>query len=380
LIFNIKRIAFIGIFLMLSGSVLLAQNRVFSTYSPVCDTCSHHLNLRFEGASFFQNNEYFDSFAYGLTGIGFYVQPTLEYYFMPNLRVNAGVFALKYSGLDHFDQVIPIFSIQYQAAKSLEIVFGNIFGTLNHNLEQPLFRYDRFYTNHVEYGMQFLLNTKNIKSDLWLHWVHFILPGDTAPERLVVGNNTEIHLLSHHDLSVEVPVQFLFSHRGGQLEPGPHYVATLFNGLTGLKFKLKLNPFSDLQFQPLVAFYHALNLPNPGDPGYQPFTTGFGLYPKVQYRYHHFNLMTAYWYGNKFIAPEGEYLFQSVSELYPNYTDAIRKLWVSRLWYSKTIGKYLNLEVRLSTYYDLHHHNLDYSYAFYMLINQDFFLAKYRNH
>ncbi len=377
---RIKRLSFLGIFVMLCGQVLLAQQNAFSTYSPVCDTCNHQLSLRFEGSSFFQNNEYFDSFAYGLTGIGFYVQPTLEYYFTPQLKVNAGVFALKYSGLDHFDQVIPIFSIQYQAAPSLEIVFGNIFGTLNHDLEQPLFRYDRFYTNHVEYGMQFLLHTKNIQSDLWLHWVHFILPGDTAPERLVVGNNTRIRLMSRHNLNVDLPVQFLFSHRGGQLEPGPHYVATLFNGLTGLKFKYDLNSFSSLQFQPLIAFYHALNLPDPGRPGYQPFRTGFGLYPKIQYRFHHFNLMTAYWYGKKFIAPEGEYLFQSVSEIYPNYTEAIRKLWVSRLGYQKTIGKCLNLEVRLSTYYDLNHRNLDYSYAFYMLINQDFFLAKYKRH
>ena len=376
---NIRSIALVWIFILISAQVLLAQNSAFRIFSPLCDTCNHDLSLRFEGSSFFQNNEYFDPFAMGLTGIGFYVQPTLEYYFMPNLKVNAGVFALKYSGLDHFSQVIPIFSIQYQAAKSLEIVFGNIFGTLNHNLEQPLFRYDRFYTNHVEYGMQFLLNTKNIKSDLWLHWVHFILPGDTAPERLVVGNNTLIHLLSHKNFSVNLPVQFLFTHRGGQMEPGPHYVSTLFNGLTGLKFKYDLNSFSSLQFQPLIAFYHALNLPDPGRPGYQPFQNGFGLYPKIQYSFHHFNLMTAYWYGNKFIAPEGEYLFQSVSEINPNYTEAIRKLWVSRVWYNKTMGKYLNLEVRLSTYYDLHHQNLDYSYAFYMLINQNFFLGKYRH-
>ncbi len=376
---SIRRIVFVCILILLSGRVLMAQNSAFSTYSPLCDTCNHHLDLRFEGSSFFQNNEYFDHFAMGLTGIGFYVQPTLEYYFMPNLRVNAGVFALKYSGLDHFSQVIPIFSMQYQATKSLEIVFGNIFGTLNHNLEQPLFRYDRFYTNHVEYGMQFLLHTKNIKSDLWLHWEHFIVQGDTAPERLDVGNNTLIHLCSHKNLSVNLPVQWLFSHRGGQMEPGPHYVATLFNGLTGLKFKYDLNSFSSLQFQPLMAFYYGLHYPGPGFPGHPLFKNGYGIYPKLLYTYHHLNIMTAYWYGNRFIAPKGEYLFQSVSEINPDYSEAIRKLWVSKVWYNKTIGKYLNLEVRLSTYYDLNHRNLDYSYAFYMLINQDFFLAKYRH-
>lgn len=365
--------------MLLPGSVLWAQNNAFSTYSPVCDTCNHDLNFRFEGSSFFQNNEYFDPFAYGLTEIGIYAEPTLEYYFSPKLRVNAGVFALKYSGLPHFDQVIPIFSIQYQAAKSLEIVFGNIFGTLNHGLEQPLFRYDRFITNHVEYGMQFLLKTKNIKSDLWLQWVHFVQFGDTLPERLEVGNNTRFTLFKNDHFSVRLPIQFLFSHRGGQIEPGPHYIATLFNGLTGLKFKYKLNSFSSLQFQPLIAAYDALNLPKPGDPGYQLFKNGFGLYPKLLYNFHHFNLMTAYWYGDRFIAPEGEYLFQSVSEMDPDYSDAIRKLWVSRLWYSKKIAKCMNLEVRLSSYYDLQHKNLDYSYAFYMIINQDFFLKKYRH-
>jgi len=380
LIHSIKRLVFVSLLLLISGQVLLAQNNIFSTYSPVCDTCSHNLNFRFEGSSFFQNNEYFDKFAYGLTEIGIYVQPTLEYYFSPKLRVNAGFFALKYSGLHHFQQIIPVFSIQYKAAKPLEIVFGKIYGTLNHGLAQPLYRYDRFITDHVNYGMQFLLNTKNIKSDLWLHWVHFVQFGDSLPERLEVGNNTRFTLFKNDHFSVGLPVQFLFSHRGGQIEPGPHYIATIFNGLTGLIFKYSFNSFSSLQIQPLIAYYNALNLPNPGDPGYQLFKSGYGIYPKILYRFHHhLNIMTAYWHGHKFIAPEGEYLFQSVSEIHPNYSEAIRNLWVSRVWYQKTIGKYLNLEVRLSTYYDLHRKHMDYSYAFYMIINQDFFLAKYRH-
>lgn len=359
----------------------MAQFSAFSTYTPLCDTCNHELNFRFESASFLQNNEYFNPFTFGLTGIGFYAQPMLEYYFFPNLKVNAGLFALKFSGLNKFSEVIPIFSVQYQPVKTLEIIFGNIFGTLNHKLEQPLFSYDRFYTHHVEYGIQFLYNQADIRSDLWLNWVHYITQGDPNPERLTVGNNTLFNLFSNQNntFRVDIPLQWLIVHRGTQLTPGPHYVTTLMDGLSGLNFNMKIKPHFGIRFQQLFAYYYGKQFAGAGLPGHQLFKNGFGYYSKLRFTYRNLNLMTGYWFADRFIAPKGAYLFQSVSELNPDYSEAIRKLWTTKIWYSKTIRKSLSIVVRFSTYYDLISKHLDYSYAFYLLINQNFFLFKYKH-
>lgn len=360
------------------GSQASAQLSVFNRFSPLHPKEYRNLSLRFETSFFLQNNEYFNRFVEGATGIGVYAQPTLQYYFLPNLKVNAGVFALKYAGRNGFSQVTPILSIQYEPLPQLDIVLGSIYGSMNHQLAEPIFRYEKFYTDPVEYGMQFLLHTRKIKSELWLHWVHYIMPGDTANERLTVGNNTTVQLVQKKNWSLELPFQWLIIHTGGQLAPPPRYTTTLMNGMSGLTYKQKTGLHSSLWLEQQYFIYYGANLTDPGQPLSQPYKNGFGTYSKVRFNYRNFSFMTGYWYANRFIAPKGSYLFQSVSQI-DHYTNPIRKLWTTKLWYHKNINNLLKLEVRLSTYYDLAQKNLDYSYSFYVILNQDFFLTRYRH-
>lgn len=375
---RIKHAVLTLLFVGLLGFQASAQLSVFNTYSPLHPKEYHNLSLHFETSFFLQNNEYFNPFVEGATGIGVYAKPTLEYYFLPNLKVNAGVFALKYAGRNGFSQVTPIIRIQYEPIPQLDIVLGNIYGSMNHQLAEPIFRYDHFYTDPVEYGLQFLWHNQKVKSDLWLHWVHYIMPGDTANERLTVGNNTTVQLIQKKNWSLELPFQWLIIHTGGQLAPPPRYTTTLMNGMTGLTFKLQTGTNSSLWFQQQYLLYYGANLTAQGDPLSQPYKNGFGTYSKVRFKYKNFSFMTGYWYANRFIAPKGSYLFQSVSNI-DNYTDPVRKLWTAKIWYTKNINHLLKLQVRFSSYYDLMHKNLDYSYSFYVLINQDFFLTKYKH-
>jgi len=301
-----------------------AQSPVFQTYVPLYDSCSKTLSLRVESSSFFKNNEYFDNFAYGYTGLGFYVKPTLEYYFTPRIKVNAGVYLLKYSGRNNFSQVIPIFSVQYKMAKSLELIMGNIYGTANHQLAEPLFRYDRYFQNHIEYGFQLLLNTATIHSDLWLSWEHYIMVGDTAQEHLVAGSSSTFRIMpDRHGFSLSIPLQFLVAHKGGQLAPSPHKpLSTILNGLTGLKLTYHFSKESRISFEPQFLLYAGLNLPDQGEANAQPFKNGWGSYTTITYQYHRLHVMAGYWYAERFIAPHGEYLFQSVSEINPDFSQA----------------------------------------------------------
>jgi hypothetical protein len=228
----------------------------------------------------------------------------------------------------------------------------------------------------VEYGMQFLLHTKRVKSDLWLDWEHYIMPGDTASERLTVGTNTRVNLFSGKNWSLSLPFQGLIIHSGGQLEPGPHYISTLMNGLTGLTYKHDLGPHTSLQLEQQYLLYYGKDVPAEGLPKHQPYKNGYGTYSKVRINYKSFSLMTGYWYANRFIAPKGSYMFQSVSEYDPAYTNPVRKLWTSKIWYHKNINNKLKLEVRFSSYYDIDRKYMDYAYSFYLIINQDMFLTK----
>ncbi len=358
-----------------------AQSPVFHTYVPVYDSCSRVLNFRFESSTFFKNNEYFDAFAYGYTGLGFYAKPTLEYTFSPKLKIEGGVYLLKYSGREHFTQVIPILRLQYKMARPLELIMGNIYGTANHRLAEPLFRYDYFFQNHIEYGFQFLLNNTWIRSDLWLSWEHYIMVGDTAQEHLLVGNSTEFKLIRNtKGFRLTVPFQLLVAHKGGQLAPPPHKpMSTIMNVLGGIRMSWHFNENSFIRLEPDLLLYEGLHLPDPGELNAQPFKNGWGSYTRLSYHRKWLNAMAGYWYARRFIAPHGEYLFQSVSEINPSFSQEKRELVTTKFWFNKTIYRSIKIEARFETYFDLMGHNFDYSYGLYIVMNEGFFLTKYKH-
>ncbi len=375
-----RRIPVLLLLLLIFGKVS-AQSPVFRTYLPLSDSSRKTLYFRMESSTFFKNNEYFDAFAYGYTGIGFYAKPVLDYYFTDKFEATAGVYLMKYSGLDHFSQVIPIFRLRYKMAPMLELVMGNIYGTANHRLAEPLFRYDRFYQHHIEYGFQFLLHTRHIWSDLWLSWEHFIQVGDTLQEHLMVGSSTVFTFTNpRKGWAFSIPVQVVFAHRGGQLAPPPHKpVSTLMNSLVGVQLQYRFNPKTSLAFEPEILCYAGLNLPDPNEMNGQPFRNGWGSYTKLSFRYGSLKIMTGYWYARRFISPHGEYLFQSVSEIDPSFSQEKRELLTGKISFQKTIYHSIKLEARFENYYDLMSHQLNYSYGLYLVMNESFFLLKYRH-
>ncbi|MEA1986719.1 MAG: hypothetical protein U9N76_04440, partial [Candidatus Marinimicrobia bacterium] len=162
------------IILLLLFSINIIFADILETNKSLCDTCEKKIYLNFESTSFIKNNEYFHHFTKGYTGIGFFIKPTIEYYLTKNTKANLGIYLLKYSGVDNFTQSIPIFTIQHKLTKNTDLIFGNIYGTLNHKLEEPLFRFDTYYQNNIEYGLQLLHNSKYLQSDIWMNWDKFI--------------------------------------------------------------------------------------------------------------------------------------------------------------------------------------------------------------
>jgi len=124
-----------------------------------------------------------------------------------------------------------------------------------------------------------------------------------------------------------------------------------------------------------MALYDGLSFPSEG-PGSLLAKKGWGSYSKIVVSLKNWHWMTGYWHGEDFIAPLGETLFQSVSEIDPHLYIQNRNLITGKLWYNKTIMKGAVIEARFEEYYDIDSGHFDYSYGVWLRINSSFFLTK----
>lgn len=351
------------------------QSQDFDTRETLCENCDKELFFRIQSTSFLKNNEYFNDFAKGFTGIGFFVQSKLEYYVVKNTKLNAGIHFLKYSGIDNFSQVIPLFSVQQKLGKHLDLVFGNLYGTLSHRIKEPLFRFDRYYQDNVEYGLQFLYHSKFITSDLWVNWEKYIFKKSPFQEKFTVGSVSDFTFFSNHKIKATIPLQMLFFHKGGQIDTSSKPISTIFNGAVGLDVKYLINNDNEISFEPLFFAYKGLSLPESGENSEQ-FSSGRAFYIKTKYRYKNANIGFGYWNSEKFIAPKGEYLFLNVSEHNPEFSQKQRKLITSQFSFSYRFSKSVNLVFIANAYFDLNNSDLSHSAGLYLLIDDSFLLYK----
>ena len=343
----------------------------------LCDTCERKLYLRFESTAFMKNNEYLSKYAIGKTGIGFNAKPTIEYFFNKNTKINIGVYLLKYSGLTEFTQSIPIFTLQHKLAKGNELIFGNIYGNLNHELAEPLYRFGRYYTNNIEYGFQYLHKSKYFETDLWLNWEKFIFSGDPFQEEFTVGNHSKLKLINTSKFKLKGDFQSTLSHKGGEIDEFEGPAINLFSGAYGFDmdfiFKHIKCGISQKRF-----WYRGSNIPLSG-PNFQHFNHGKGNYITSYLMHKVFNFKAGYWKGEKFISPKGEYLFMNISEDDINLKQDVREILTGKFTLKRKISKNLRLELRTEIYLDLDKPNTpDYTYGFYFVANELFFLKKLR--
>lgn len=357
--------------------VLNAQNTTeFNTKKSLCDSCERNISLQFETSSFVKNNEYNNSFTKGFTGIGTYLKPTVEYYFTNTTKVNLGGYFLKYSGLNSFSQITPIFSVQQKLNNQFEIVLGSLYGALNHNIKEPLYRFDRYYQNNVEYGLQVLHDSKNVTSDLWVNWEKYIFNNDPFQEEFEAGFVSEF-VFSKNKVSFNIPLQLLMVHKGGQIDTSPNPAISIFNGTSGLDLGYKINENSRLSLESLLYIYQGLDLPQTGVNS-QLFNSGSAYSINLKYKNKVFNSSIGYWNANRFIAPKGEYLFMSISENNPTFTQENRTLLTGKVNFVKTISESVKLSFRTDAYLDMQNSDFAFANGLYLIINENFFLKKVR--
>lgn len=371
---NFKRIIVFTLFLLFGSTISFSQSYPPFYYHDIkidsADT--KKLLLQIDNTNFFKNNEYFGDIAEGYTLLGFHLTPRITYIPNKNIKLTAGTQILSYYGRKNEIEAALLLSFQYQFHKNISLTLGNINGTLNHRLIEPLFDYERYLNNNIENGIQFLWNSDHIFADLWIHWEQQIFQDDPFQEKFNVGLSANYKILEQEDYSISIPFQNLIRHEGGQINStNEDPLITIFNNATGLSFKKysaeKL--IHTLKFSTYFASYQDLSPTKQ-----QMYIDGTASYTTLELFNNRFDFLVGYWYGKQFVAPLGNPLFETYSRTKFFVEEPVRQLLTAKINYHNKIYNGIFLDLRFEPYFDLINGYFEYNYGLVIIFKESFFL------
>lgn len=338
---------------------------------------TNKLFLQINNTNFFKNNEYFGNIAKGYTLLGFHLTPQITY--QPNEKTNIrlGTHLLNYYGREDEIDVSLLFSFQYQFHKNISLTLGNIKGTLNHRLIEPLFDYERFLTHNTETGIQFLWQSEKLFGDLWLDWEQQIFHNDPYQEKFNVGLSMDYRIFKQNKFSISIPFQNIIRHHGGQINSNDDPLVTIFNNATGLTFKNEY-PGKFLYQIRLSAYF--VNYQDLSPTKQQMFIDGTGSYTTLEAFNKRFHFLAGYWSGKQFIAPLGNPLYETYSRTNLFIEEPVRQLLMAKISYHHNVYNNIFLDVRFEPYYDILNKHFEYFYGLVIVFKEDFFLKKIKKH
>jgi hypothetical protein len=368
--------------LIFSLLMLIATAKAYSfsfpPYHPLLNNTyvkdSNALYFNFYNANFLWNNEFFNDIVNGYTLIGYFITPEFQYHLTPNIKIQAGVHLLKYTGTDDFTTITPTYSVIY-TKHDFTLIMGKIKGTINHRLLEPMLFSERYFTNNLENGVQYLLNKEKLHMDLWLDWKSFIFPMDNKQEELVAGLSLIPSPIKNENWEVSVPFSLLAGHRGGQIDASTANMKTVMNYSAGLHFQKNL-PFRFLD--KIIFETHALGFRDNSPTVESLFEKGNGFMNQLSMGYNDNFFNVAYWNSSQFLSLLGHPIYQSYSEKGDEFNQRNREILSFHLFYSKSIHKSIYLGLMGDTYIDLINGDTDYSMGLSLIIKNLFFIKRFK--
>ena len=199
--------------------------------------------------------------------------------------------------------------------------------------------------------------------DSWINWQKFINQGSPYKEQFTTGINFRPTLL-HTKSGFEIlpTLQATAFHRGGQIDIDTSNMIMVFNGAIGVEFK---KAWQNAFVKQVSISAHGTFFRENTNSGYLPYKNGMGIYPTLFVSTKWLDVMVNYWQGNRFIAPVGTAIYQSVSQQ-TAYTETHRKLLFLRLMYNHKLSDDVFLGARIEPIIDLKNKQADYSYSLYL--------------
>jgi hypothetical protein len=346
------------------------NNELLEQKWAIDDSTQEQVSLAIESRSFFKNNEYFGDLVTGYTLMGSQLSTQLAYQAGRHIRLQGGVYMVSDFGNNTLRKVSPVFTLKMQK-NGYSVLFGSLEGNLSHRLIEPLFNYERYITHNVENGLQIKIDRKRIWSDTWLNWEVMQYLNSNYQEQFSAGHSSQIHLVEHDRFKLDLPIQGLVTHRGGQIDTVNTPLETTMNAAIGISASFKLNSFINrLHTQHYYTIYRDLSPTQ-----LIQYSQGHGLF---------FNLEATtkagvgasigYWQGYQYYAGRGGFLYQSIASAYGKKGEiqSNRQIAFLRLLYQKPVYKGLSVDVRFEPYYDLGNSLFEYSYSVYLTYKNDF--------
>ncbi len=318
--------------------------------------------LKIDNLNFVKNNEYSNNIADGYTLIGSQLHPKVAFIPHQKTKLEIGVFGLTYAGLNKYHKIIPTFSFTYALSQS-HFTMGSYYGVTNHNLIAPLMAEERNLDERmIENGLQYKLKTSKFAVDTWLNWEHFIFKNDTRNEEFVLGLSAQYSLLQKSNWQLDLALQNLIYHRGGQINTDELESRNVFTMRhTALGVALENNIASDQKIA-VSSFY--IQHQTGESPEEFHYESGYGILTNFSYNFQNWNFGLGYWHGNKFVSPRGDNMYQSVStkvdynyidgevfEVYANYREPERDLFLGNISYKKELLPNINLALTTNLFY-----------------------------
>lgn len=346
-------------------------------YNTVVDTTHERaVFLKVQNLNFLKNNEYYNPIADGYTMFGVQFNPQLGYQLSKNVSIEGGIFLSKDFGNKNFTIVDPTFSFRYTKG-DFKMVFGNIDGSLNHQLIEPVYNFERVMTNRLESGVQFALNKKYFDYDLWVDWQNATYRFSNEKEHIWGGLSTNLLKLKNERVELKIPFQMTVYHEGGQIDTLESVGITKnFNYAPGLV--LKYFPKSGIIKNFVADGRYVIRTNNYNDT-VEVKSQGDGLLANVGFTTKkELDVLLSYWYGNDFYNETGGFLYSSKSHAvsYPFYSERYRSLLILRLTQRITLPGNIALTLRAEPHYDFLKGIFEFSFGLYIRVDEKFWLKK----
>ncbi|MBW8049814.1 MAG: hypothetical protein FVQ77_05645 [Cytophagales bacterium] len=388
-------LTFLSIFLINPVPAQL-DNSAFYDEITIASNTKNKLYLGINNLNFAKNNEYFNKIADGYTLFGFQLNPALIYYPSDNVRIDGGIFLWKDFGNDRFSQIAPTFTITIKK-NDLRFLFGNLTGSLNHRLIEPIYDFEKIMLDRLEHGAQLILKKNWLYFDAWIDWEKMIYRDSPFQEEVSGGLSTNFILLKKQDsntnegnlsrpavrdrsasprnknLTFEIPFQFFAYHKGGQIDTNTTPLLSVLNTAVGFSIDKRLGSkvFYDLRTDNYFVYYKDFSLTKR-----QAFNEGTGIYLNLALKTKFLTLMVSYWQGERYIAEYGGKLYQSVSSKKQGEYEGVRQLLFLRFMHDVKITDNIFLVFRFEPYYDFVNDKIEFSHGLYVTYGQDIFLKK----
>ncbi|MEO8961539.1 MAG: hypothetical protein ABI325_06645, partial [Ginsengibacter sp.] len=353
---------------------------VFKNKTIINPVDSQQLSFNLYNLNYINNTEWFGNIPLSGTLFGYQLLPEIQYQVSPRLIIKGGIYLQKEFGRTGYTTIAPTFQVKYKAIHS-SFIIGTLEGNLNHGFIEPIYDYKWLLKERLENGFQFLVDTKPYSHDFFINWRRAIHPGDYFKEEFDMGYVSKLNLINKERFNLNIPVQLLYSHKGGQYDSLHTPLQSLTNFATGLSLTYN---FNYKFFKKIVFENYYVNYKDVSGQKKQAFNEGNAFLSHLLLGFKNIGVDFRYWSGQGYIAPRGMALFQSVSEKYPGVVEKHRELLIVSFIYDKELFKNVNFDFRLIPYKDFSEKassgtGLEYSYEMYLKYFLKVNIAKIKN-